>query len=185
MDSRNRQTRAFRNANGGRSLVNNSLEQTKTKTMKTKEPLTIGQKEAVAAMLAHIVSECSRVDTDSRYDDMLDECFSFESVGGIFSCMSPSRVLKEVDPVAYRCGKNDWLDGERDSLIEIEGNYYNDDEVQKSRGEFIDGLSDELSELQDEAADLDATDDEVELEAISDKITRKEMDISACQDHAF
>ncbi len=153
--------------------------------MKTTKALGIHDKEAIAAMLEHISQECSRVDTDELYDSMLDECFSFESVGGIFSCMSPSRVLRECDPVAYRCGKNDWLDGERDNLVEIGGEYYRSDDVGKARGEFIDGLSDELDELQSKTGDLDATDDEQELEKLNDEIQRKESAIEACQDYAF
>jgi hypothetical protein len=42
------------------------------------------------------------------YDEMLDELYSPISVGGVE--FDPSRVLKELDPIAYRCGFNDWLD---------------------------------------------------------------------------
>lgn len=43
-----------------------------------------------------------------RYDEMLDECTPIVKVGMLE--YSPSRVLKEVDPIAYRCDINDWLD---------------------------------------------------------------------------
>ena len=37
----------------------------------------------------------------------------------------PSKVLSECDPIAYRCGFNDWLDGELDeTIVEFEGEYY-------------------------------------------------------------
>jgi hypothetical protein len=42
------------------------------------------------------------------YDEMLDELHSPIIVGGIE--FDPSRVLKELDPIAYQCGFNDWLD---------------------------------------------------------------------------
>lgn len=42
------------------------------------------------------------------YDELLDELHSPIIVGGIE--FEPSRVLKELDPIAYRCGFNDWLD---------------------------------------------------------------------------
>lgn len=153
--------------------------------MKAQKVLGIHDKEAIAAMLAHIESECSKVDTDELYDSMLDDCYSFEKVGGIFACMSPSRVLRECDPVAYRCGKNDWLDGERDNLVEIGNDYYRNDDVNDARDEFIDGLRDELKELESEAADLDAIDDEHELAELNDEITRKESAIEACEDYAW
>lgn len=140
-------------------------------------------------MLAHIVSECSVVDTEKRYDEMLDECYSFEKVGGIFACMSPSRVLSECDPTAYRCGMNDWLDCERDSIVEVDSDYYDNDEVNKAREEFIDGLRDELKELETELGELDLSENdkatEMEAEKLNDQIARKESCIEACEDYAF
>ena len=40
------------------------------------------------------------------YDDMLDE------VHGEFMGMSAARILRECDPIAYRCGFADWADAE-------------------------------------------------------------------------
>lgn len=107
-------------------------------------------------LIAHIVSECSAVNTDTRYDEMIDECYSFESAGGIFSSMSPSRVLRECDPVVYRCGKNDWLDGERDTLTEVDDNYYDTREVEKTKEEFISELESEVSAMEEEIKELEA-----------------------------
>jgi len=42
------------------------------------------------------------------YNEMLDELYSPISIVGIE--FDPSRVLKELDPIAYQCGFNDWLD---------------------------------------------------------------------------
>jgi hypothetical protein len=41
----------------------------------------------------------------SLYDDMLDEIYP-DQVGNILA----SRILKELDPIAYSCGFDDWLD---------------------------------------------------------------------------
>lgn len=101
----------------------------------------------IKSLLSHITDECTSVDVDAQYSDMLDECFSFESVGGIFASMLPSRVLKEIDPVAYRCGMNDWLDGA--GYVEIDGNYYGSDDVNDARESFIATLDNE--ELEEEA----------------------------------
>jgi len=42
------------------------------------------------------------------YDEMLNDCTPMVKVGNLEYL--PSRVLKEVDPIAYRCGLNDYLD---------------------------------------------------------------------------
>ena len=59
-----------------------------------------------------------------KYDDFLEEVFGDISVCGYK--YSASRVLKAIDPIAYRCGENDWLDGEIscESIIEKNGEYY-------------------------------------------------------------
>lgn len=47
-------------------------------------------------------------DAYEQYDEMLDECNDEIVIGYIR--LSPSRVLKECDPIAYECGFNEWLD---------------------------------------------------------------------------
>lgn len=44
------------------------------------------------------------------YDAMLDECHEPMKIG--YMSFSASEVLSECDPIAYRCGFNDWLDSE-------------------------------------------------------------------------
>lgn len=39
------------------------------------------------------------------YDDMLDEFYD-----KFMGQYDPSQVLEEIDPIAYRCGFNDWAD---------------------------------------------------------------------------
>ena len=51
---------------------------------------------------------------EEEFDELLDEMYEpYEIVGLI---LSPSKVLKECDPIAYRITFNDWL-----SLNEEEG----------------------------------------------------------------
>ncbi len=45
-----------------------------------------------------------------RYDDMLDEVHGTVTIAGLE--YDTSIVLKNVDPIAYRCGFNDWTDAE-------------------------------------------------------------------------
>lgn len=44
---------------------------------------------------------------EEMYDDMIDEIYGEVKVGVTFNA---SRVLKELDPIAYRCGFNDYMD---------------------------------------------------------------------------
>ena len=84
-----------------------------------------------------VKDELSPVDVESRFADMLDECYSFDSVGGPFAHMSPSRVLRECDETSYRCGVNDYADSlSKDGEIEyIASDWYNSKEVSDIRDE--------------------------------------------------
>ena len=64
-----------------------------------------------------------RVITD-LYDSMLDDCYDDVNICGLNYV--PSRALKEVDPIAYRCGCNDYIDSllEDEIFTEIDGDYY-------------------------------------------------------------
>ena len=44
---------------------------------------------------------------EEMYNDMIDEIYGEVKVGVTFSA---SRVLKELDPIAYGCGFNDYMD---------------------------------------------------------------------------
>lgn len=146
-------------------------------------------------MIDHIISECSTVDTEKLYDDMLDECSETCNTCKQFGA---SRILKEMDPTAYRCGMLDFLDGEtrdRDGLIEIGSDYYQMREVSKAQEEFIDERRDELGELETELGELETESDEDEtdksqsllnsIDKAKDAIARKESLIEACEDYAF
>lgn len=52
----------------------------------------------------------SEYDALKMYDDFLDEFYPDCKIAGYE--YSTSRALKEVDPIAYRCGFNDWCDAE-------------------------------------------------------------------------
>ena len=47
---------------------------------------------------------------DQRYRDMLDEAYEPVNIAGLE--YSTSNALRLVDPIAYTCGFNDWLDSE-------------------------------------------------------------------------
>lgn len=52
---------------------------------------------------------------DYYWDDLLDDVYGEVKICGYEYCAS--RVLSLVDEVAYRCGKNDWLDGEYREIV--------------------------------------------------------------------
>ena len=52
----------------------------------------------------------NRRELEERYDEMLDEAYGVISVAGMN--YDTSRLLKSIDPIAYRCGKLDYFDSE-------------------------------------------------------------------------
>ena len=62
----------------------------------------IGQDSVVCGVNCN----CCINDIEELYDDMLDDCYPMVKIGTLEYL--PSRVLKEVDPIAYRCGMNDY-----------------------------------------------------------------------------
>lgn len=56
---------------------------------------------------------------DSAYVDMLDEVYGEVEIAGI--SYSTSMALKDLDPTAFRCGRNDYYDDlARDMAYDIE-----------------------------------------------------------------
>ena len=74
--------------------------------------------------------------TDDEYDQMLDDVYGNVEICGMI--YSSSRALKLLDPVAYRCAKNDF-----------ESNYDLDN------CEKYSDLKDELESLEDQLSDLE------------------------------
>ena len=87
-------------------------------------------------LIERVKAELEPLDTDTLYDEMLDEIYGEINVG---VTLSASKVLSECDPTAYRCGFSDWLDNEitvgRIS-DEIDGEYYDADEVDRIKEEI-------------------------------------------------
>ena len=82
-------------------------------------------------------------DYAERYDDMLDECH------GDFMGMNASYILKGMDPVAYRCGLLDYLDG----LDQDEEKMDNDECLELFNR--LEEIESEIEELEEELAELD------------------------------
>lgn len=125
--------------------------------------------KTIADLIAHVVSECTAIDREKRYDEALDSEGPIQVAGMSFY---PSDILKNCDETAYRCGVNDWADGE--GWIEIDGENYESDEVEKAREEFLDEMRSELSDMQDtldddkqaETEDRDENEEQIQQDAI-------------------
>ena len=82
-------------------------------------------------------------DFADQYDELLDESGTVEAGGYSFY---PSRILKELDPTAYRCGLNDYAD----SVFDVTEN----DEY-KALQEEIDQLESDIEDLESDVEDLE------------------------------
>lgn len=58
-------------------------------------------------------------DAREAFEELLDDVYGDVILGGL--PYSHGRVLREVDPIAYRCGLLDWLDGEGIDGDDLEG----------------------------------------------------------------
>ena len=81
-------------------------------------------------------------DYEDQFDDMLDESGTVEAGGYSFY---PSRILKELDPVAYRCSLNDFVDS-----LDVE-----DSDEYQALQEEIDQLQSDIEYLEREIEDLE------------------------------
>ena len=60
-------------------------------------------------------------DAYAAYDDTINEQ-EWPTVAGME--FAPSDILRELDPIAYRCGFNDWADAEGIDVDDLEGTFY-------------------------------------------------------------
>lgn len=98
--------------------------------------------EEIAQHLEQHASPLSDHELNERWEACLDECHSPYRIGQI--TYYPSQILRKCDPVAYRCGMNDWLDSD-DSMIEIAGQWY----ALESVNECLESLESDRPELSD------------------------------------
>ena len=83
-------------------------------------------------------------DYEDQFDDLLDESGTVEAGGYSFY---PSRILKELDPVAYSCSLNDYADSVFDAL---------ETDEYKALQEEIDQLQSDIEDLENEIEDLES-----------------------------
>ena len=82
-------------------------------------------------------------DFEDQFDEMLGESIPEIEIGRL--TYSPSHVLKNVDPTAYRCSLNDFVD-----YLDVE-----DSDEYKALQEEIDQLKSDIEDLESEIEDLE------------------------------
>ncbi len=89
-----------------------------------------------AKVIQRVEEKLTAVDIEEIYADALNDtgagCCDFCDRYG------RARVLKEVDPIAYQCGLNDYEDTMREQYEEINGQWYDINEVENIREEIAD-----------------------------------------------
>ena len=88
-------------------------------------------------------------DYENQFDELLDESGTVEAGGFYFY---PSRILKELDPTAYRCGLNDYADSVFD-VTENDDYKALQDEIAQLESD-IEDLENEIEDLENQIADL-------------------------------
>jgi len=75
--------------------------------------------------MSRLITEAEALE---MYEEMLDDCEGLVELCGM--TYSASNVLREIDPVAYRCGFNDYVDSLTDDDIFVEGLTESEDDGQ-------------------------------------------------------
>ena len=107
------------------------------------------------ALIANKEKQQNQIELDpedyaDQFDESLDESIPMIEIGSLE--YSPSNVLKSIDPIAYRCALNDFVDAaysaeDTDEYKELEA------EIEFLTDQIGD-LSDEIDELENQIDDL-------------------------------
>ncbi len=73
-------------------------------------------------VIEHLIKEhCSPVDAEEQFEELLSETCETVKIGSLE--YDPGYVLRNIDPVAFRCGVSDML-ADDEQFIEVDGQYY-------------------------------------------------------------
>lgn len=73
-------------------------------------------------VIEHLIKEnCNTVDAEEEFEELLNECYESVKVG---CCeWDAGQIMRELDPVAFRCGVSDML-ADDEQFVEVDGQYY-------------------------------------------------------------
>ena len=82
----------------------------------------VGVEYGTEWVIEHLVKEhCQAIDGEEQFEQMLNDCCEPVKVG---CCQwDAGHVMKELDPIAFRCGVSDYL-ADDDTFVEFDGEYY-------------------------------------------------------------
>ena len=129
-----------------------------------------------------IKTNCGEIDIEERFNEMLDESYGEINICG--SKYQASYALKEMDPTAHRCGMVDYESSE--GFIEINGDYYEQDECESEKADLISDLESEISDAEGELEELEEEIKELEeeieeSEEVTDDTKEKRAEIASLQ----
>ena len=82
----------------------------------------VGVEYGTEWVIEHLLKKhCQPVDGKERYEDVLNECYGRATVGNL--TWDAGYVVKNLDPVAFRCGVSDYL-ADEETFVELSGDYY-------------------------------------------------------------
>lgn len=90
--------------------------------------------------------------------------------GGPFDMLSPSDVLETMDPIAFRCGVNDYADSMRGEFVELSNGHYRIEDCGPVKDEIVDEWEAEIEALRESGENEDAD----ALQAILDEFKNKD-----------
>ena len=92
----------------------------------------VGVEYGTEWVIQHLIEQhCTAVDGENLFEEILDECYPEVTVG--CCTFSPSQVMKELDPTAFRIGAQENLDSlaEDSQLYECNGDHYNTCDIEE------------------------------------------------------
>ena len=73
-------------------------------------------------VVEHLIKEhCTPVDAEGEFEELINE--QYESVKIGYSEWEAGYVMKELDPIAFRCGVSDML-ADDEQFVEVDGEHY-------------------------------------------------------------
>ncbi len=87
-------------------------------------------------VIEHLIKEhCEAIDAEEQFENMLDQCYDTVKVG---CCeWDAGYVMKELDPVGFRCGVSDYL-ADDEQFVEVDSEYYQVSDIENMIEELTD-----------------------------------------------
>ena len=82
----------------------------------------VGVEYGTGWVVEHLIKEhCSAVDAEEQFEELLSETCETVKIGSLE--YDPGYVLRNIDPVAFRCGVSDML-ADDEQFVEADGEHY-------------------------------------------------------------